>query len=348
MTKIFTIKSSSMDLSLIREAAEIIKNKGTVAFPTETVYGLGANGLEEEAVRKIFIAKGRPSDNPLILHISDLDMLDELVVDIPPKAKCLSDKLWPGPLTLIYKRSDLVPNIITAGLQTVAIRMPSNPIAQSLIRQANVPIAAPSANISGRPSTTKAEHVMEDLFGKVDGIILSEDSTIGLESTVLDVTEDIPILLRPGAVTLEEIESLIGQVRVDEGVLHHLDREEVKSPGMKYKHYAPKAPVKVVRGEVKLLADKINEFTRYYKGQGKKVGILATDESLAYYKADRVISMGKRAEPVTIMAKLFDCLREFDKYEIDIILAEGFSGKGVELALSNRLNKAAGHDITEV
>ena len=348
MTKIFTISSSTIEMEKIKEAARIIVDNGIVAFPTETVYGLGANGLEEEAVKKIFIAKGRPADNPLILHISSLDMLNMLVDEIPYKAQLLTEELWPGPLTLIFKKSKLVPDCITAGLDTVAVRMPSNPIAQSLIREANVPIAAPSANISGRPSPTKAQHVIEDLYGKVDAIIVSDDSNIGLESTVLDVTEDIPTLLRPGKVTVEELESIIGQVSVDQGIYHQSEVSKAKSPGMKYKHYAPKAPVKIFKGEIDQVIKKINNLSKDYQSKGKIVGVLATDETKDSYKGDKIISMGKRSIPSSIMSNLFDCLREFDKHHVDIILSEGFSDKGIELAISNRLNKSAGFDITIV
>jgi len=348
MTKIFHIRSSDIEIKKVKEAAQIILNNGIVAFPTETVYGLGANGLEEEAVKKIFVAKGRPSDNPLILHISSLEMLTMLVEEIPPKAQLLTEKLWPGPLTLVFKKSKLVPSCITAGLNTVAIRMPSNPIAQSLIREAKVPIAAPSANISGRPSTTKAEHVIEDLYGKVEGIIVSDDSTIGLESTVLDITEDTPILLRPGKITIEQLEDIIGQVQVDQGIYQQFEVGKAKSPGMKYKHYAPAAPIKIFKGDAQQVVEKINTLSETYQRQGKIVGILSTDESEKSYKGNKIISMGQRSKPKNIMTNLFDCLREFDKHHVDIILSEGFSDKGMELAISNRLNKAAGFDITIV
>ncbi|MPW27015.1 threonylcarbamoyl-AMP synthase [Alkalibaculum sp. M08DMB] len=349
MTKIFNISSDATETDKIKEAAGIILKNGTVAFPTETVYGLGANGLNEEAVKKVFTAKGRPSDNPLILHIADRQMLNDLVKEIPVNAILLIDKYWPGPLTLVFKKSKLIPDIITAGLDTVAIRMPSNNVALRLIQESKVPIAAPSANISGRPSTTKAQHVIDDLNGKVDGIIVSDDSTIGVESTVLDVSESIPILLRPGGITIEQLESVIGQVLVDKGIMHETEIVQAKSPGMKYKHYAPKAPLKIIKGDTPLVIKKINEISKEYQSQGKKVGVLATEDTKqSYYKDNIVISMGERSRPETVMLRLFDCLREFDKYNVDIILAEGFSEKGLELTISNRLNKAAGFDITEI
>jgi len=348
MTKIFNISSENLNMELIRQAADIINNKGTVAMPTETVYGLGADGLDEEAVKKIYIAKGRPSDNPLILHISNMNMLEKLVEEIPETAKLLAKTFWPGPLTMIFKKSSIIPRIITAGLETVAIRMPSNKIARCLIEEANTPIAAPSANISGKPSPTKAKHVIEDLDGRIDAIITSDDSTIGLESTVIDLTELIPNILRPGAITFEAIKEVIGQVQIDQAILHQTTRIKAKSPGMKYKHYAPKAPMKIIKGDKVKVVKAINELTQEYQKQGKKVGVLATQETKKEYKADKVITMGQRSKPDTIMAKLFDSLRAFDEEDIQIILSEGFSNHGKELAISNRLNKAAGFDIIEV
>lgn len=348
MTKILNISSQNPQIELIHEAANIIKNKGTVAMPTETVYGLGADGLDEEAVKKIYHAKGRPSDNPLILHISNTSMLEKLVQEIPDTAKLLANRFWPGPLTMIFKKSTIIPRIITGGLDTVAIRMPSNKIARSLIEEANTPIAAPSANISGKPSPTKAKHVIEDLNGKIDAIIVSDDSTIGLESTVIDLTEDIPNILRPGAITFEAIKEVIGQVQIDQGILTETKHTRAKSPGMKYKHYAPKAPIKIIKGDRLKVVNAINELTKEYERQGKKVGVLATEETKGEYEAKKVISMGRRAQPDTIMAKLFDSLRAFDEEDIQIILSEGFSNQGKELAISNRLNKAAGFDIIEI
>ncbi|WP_303864692.1 L-threonylcarbamoyladenylate synthase [Alkalibaculum bacchi] len=348
MTKILDISSQELDMELIRQAADIINNKGTVAIPTETVYGLGADGLDEEAVKKIYIAKGRPSDNPLILHISNMNMLEKLVEEIPEKAKLLAKTFWPGPLTMIFKKSSIIPEVITAGLETVAIRMPSNNIARCLIEEANTPIAAPSANISGKPSPTKAKHVIEDLDGRIDAIITSDDSTIGLESTVIDLTEPIPTILRPGAITFEAIKEVIGQVQIDQAILHQTKLIKAKSPGMKYKHYAPKAPMKIIKGDRVKVVKTINELTQEYQKQGKKVGVLATEETKKEYKADKVITMGQRFKPDTIMAKLFGSLRAFDEEDIQIILSEGFSNQGKELAISNRLNKAAGFDIIEV
>ncbi|MFZ7119688.1 MAG: L-threonylcarbamoyladenylate synthase [Eubacteriaceae bacterium] len=348
MTEILNMNNNSYNIDKIKFAANIINNGGLVAFPTETVYGLGANGLNEEAVSKIFKAKGRPSDNPIILHISNEEMLGDLVKDIPCSAQKLIKKYWPGPLTLIFKKSDIVPEIITAGMDTVAIRMPSNEIAQSLIKEANVPIAAPSANISGRPSTTRTQHVIEDLYGKVDVIIASDNCEIGLESTVLDISGKCPVLLRPGRITLEELKSIIGQVEVDQGIIEQCDVIKVKSPGMKYKHYAPRAELKIVKGEIDSVINKINDMSRTYNKMGKTVGILATDQSKDKYSANKVLSIGDRFNPNEIMAKLFDSLRQLDKYNVDIIISEGFSNEGIELAITNRLNKAAGYDIINV
>lgn len=257
MTKIVRINKNDPEIELIDFAANVIREGGLVAFPTETVYGIGANSFNEEAVKKIFIAKGRPQDNPLIVHIAELEQIYDLVEDVPQKAKTLMKKFWPGPLTLIFKKSEKVPYVNTAGMDTVAIRMPSNPIAHLLIKRAEVPISAPSANVSGKPSPTDASHVIEDLYGKVDVIIDGGKCDVGVESTVLDLTEKVPVILRPGAVTLEMLKEVIGNVEVDPSLLKKPKEDlKPKSPGMKYKHYSPNAEVYIVTGDLEKVVKK--------------------------------------------------------------------------------------------
>ncbi|MFZ7133018.1 MAG: L-threonylcarbamoyladenylate synthase [Eubacteriales bacterium] len=349
MTKIFHTNGRHIhDEKLVLEAAAILREGGLVAFPTETVYGLGANGFDDAAVAKIFLAKGRPSDNPIILHICNEEMLKGIVKEIPPKAIQLMKKYWPGPLTLIFKKASCIPSNVTGGLDTVAVRMPSNKIAQRLIQEAGVPVAAPSANLSGKPSPTKSEHVIEDLHDKVDVIIASENSALGLESTVIDLTNAEPVLLRPGYITLEQLNDVVGQVKVDPSLFFQLEQSKVRSPGMKYKHYSPQAPLKVVQGAMEDVVSEINRLTELFQHQGKVIGIIATEQTKDRYHGDIVLSLGDRNTPHQIMHNLFDVLREFNQYPVDAIFSEGFSRNGVELAITNRLVKAAGYDILEV
>lgn len=348
MTQIFNMTNNNINDEQICLAAKVINKGGVVAFPTETVYGLGADGFNESAVAKIFSAKGRPSDNPLILHISQKSMLSGIAREIPPIAEQLMNMFWPGPLTLIFKKTLHIPKKVTGNLDTVAVRMPSNKIARKLIESAGVPIAAPSANISGRPSPTKAQHVIEDLKDKVDIIIASDNSEIGLESTVLDLTDSIPVLLRPGSITLNQLRSVLGQVDVDPSLLEKKNIFKPKAPGMKYKHYSPKAPLKIVQGEQSKVIEKINELSSIYRFEGKKVGIIATNDTKDKYKADMVFNLGNRCKPLEITNNLFDILRACDTYSIDSILSEGFSTDGIEMAIMNRLVKAAGYDILQV
>lgn len=348
-TKIIKINSKDINLKELSKGAEILKKGGTVCFPTETVYGLGANALDSVAANKIFEAKGRPADNPLIVHITDIKDLNELVSEISDEAQTLMDNFWPGPLTLIFKKSDKVPTEITAGLDTVAVRMPHNIIARELIKLSGLPIAAPSANTSGKPSPTKAKHVIEDLDGRVDMIIDGEDAEIGLESTVLDVSTETPMILRPGAITKEMCQKLIGEVRIDPAIKSKLDKNQVpKSPGMKYKHYAPKADVTVVAGELNKVVSKIKQLSEINTDMGLKVGIMATDETKNSYDSDFVVSLGSRKKLEIIAANLFDTLRYFDELGVDIVLAENITIEGIGMAIMNRLNKAAGFNILTV
>lgn len=332
----------------LKKAADIIKRGGLVAFPTETVYGLGANGLDENAVPKIYEAKGRPSDNPLILHISEFEEINKLVKNLPNSALILADEFWPGPLTMVLKKSDIVPYRTTGGLESVAVRMPSNKIARELIRLAGVPVAAPSANSSGRPSPTKASHVMEDLDGKIDLIIDGGAVDIGLESTIVDVTGDVPVILRPGFITGEMLSEAIGRVETDEAVksLEPDKNLEPKAPGMKYRHYAPKGKMTIYKGSSEKVVRKINEEIK--KSEGKRVAVLATDETKDYYKADIVISAGSRLDEEKIAHNLFSILRSFDEEGAELIFSEGFDENRLGFAIMNRLHKSAGYNIVNI
>ena len=331
------------------EAAGIIRKGGLVAFPTETVYGLGADGLNGEACRRIYAAKGRPSDNPLILHISDYNQLNRIVNDIPDNAKKLMAAFWPGPLTIIFRKKPCVPDSVTGGLDTVAVRFPSNTAANRLIAAADTPIAAPSANSSGKPSPTRAEHVYDDLNGKIDMIIDGGPCTVGVESTIVDVTGDIPCLLRPGGITMEMLESVLGRVDIDKAVTKMLSEgERPKAPGMKYKHYSPKAEVYLIKGEKNAVVNKINALIAENNAKGIKTGVMAADDTADKYKnAHTVINMGKRDDLKTVAARLFDALREFDKKSTDIVYSEVFESEREGLAVMNRLNKAAGFKYIE-
>lgn len=342
-TKIVKIDKDNFKKEELSQAAYILKEGGLVAFPTETVYGLGANGLDESAVRDIYRAKGRPSDNPLILHIGEVEQLDSLVEEIPDIAyKCI-EEFWPGPLTMIFKRSRKIPDIITAGLDTVAIRMPEDPIARELINLADLPIAAPSANLSGKPSPTNGAHVIQDMSGKIPMIIDGGDTGIGLESTVLDLSSEIPIILRPGGVSYEELKRLIPVLLEDEA---NLESGTVpKSPGQKYRHYAPKAEMIVFQGDIKNIVESIEENIEKYKLEGKKIGVMATDETRDKYSEVLVKTLGTRANKKSIGSKLFKTLREFDDLGVDIILAEGVELDHIGKAIMNRMMKASGGNI---
>ncbi|SHJ65358.1 L-threonylcarbamoyladenylate synthase [Paramaledivibacter caminithermalis] len=348
-TRIINIDKKDIDIEQLMYGAEILKNGGTVIFPTETVYGLGANALDEKAVKKIFEAKGRPSDNPLIIHIAKAEDINDLITDLPQKSKELIDKFWPGPLTLIFKKSSIVPKIVTGGLDTVAIRIPAHPIARLLIELAEVPVAAPSANLSGKPSPTKGQHVIDDLKGRVDAIICGGDTTVGVESTVLDITSDIPMILRPGGVTKEELEKVVGRVDVDPALQKSEGIEIVpKSPGMKYTHYSPNADVILISGKLNDVINNIKKIRANKENEGYKVGIMATDETKDKYEGGTIISVGSRSKLESVAANLFKTLREFDKKNVDIILSETFEEKGLGQAIMNRLIKAAGYNVLRV
>lgn len=331
----------------IREAAKIIRSGGLVAFPTETVYGLGADALLPEGAKRIYAAKGRPSDNPLIVHIADFEALDKIAAEIPEQAKILSDRFWPGPLTMIFKKRDVVPYETTGGLDTVAVRMPDHPVALELIRESGGYIAAPSANTSGRPSPTMASHVKTDLDGKIPMILDGGEVGIGIESTIIDLSEKVPMVLRPGYITREMLSELIGDVREDPA-LSQTEGIRPKAPGMKYKHYAPKANLILVEGESEAVVKKMNELTEEEQKAGRKVGIICTDETASEYAADIVKSIGKRVDEDSIALHLYAILREFDELDVDVIYSESFATPRIGHAIMNRLLKAAGHQVIEV
>ena len=324
-------------------AAEIIKNGGLVAIPTETVYGLGANGLDENAVAGIFAAKGRPQDNPLILTIPGQQWLPRFCKDIPPLAYVLARKFWPGPLTMILKcRKDVVPDIITAGLDTVAMRCPNHPVTLAIIREAGIPVAAPSANTSGRPSCTTAQDVLEDMDGKIEGVVDGGPCTVGVESTILDLTCDPPRLLRPGGLPLEALEQLIGPIAVDKAVVSPLQEgEQPKAPGMKYRHYAPKAPVTVFTGAPDASAKEIQ------RRVGPTSGVICFDEYAHLFQGQEVHTLGPSGDKLAQAQRVFDTLRTFDNSGVTEILAQCPDSRGLGLAVGNRLKKAAGFHIVE-
>ena len=345
-TQIIQIDKNNIDKNLIKEAAKYIKEGKLVAFPTETVYGLGANGLDAEAVKRIFLAKGRPQDNPLILHIASIEQIYPLVNEIPVLSYKCMERFWPGPLTMIFKRSQLVPSVITAGLDTVAIRMPNHPIALELIKSSNTPIAAPSANLSGAPSPTIAKHVIDDQYGRIGMIIDGGSTGVGVESTVLDLTGDVPMILRPGGITMEDLKEIIPDVEQDIGTL----KEGVtpKSPGQKYRHYAPKAEMYLYTGKVEDIVGSIKENVKRLLTEGKKVGIMATEETKANYDEGLVLVVGSRNNRETIASNLFNALRHFDEENVDIILAEGVELDHIGMAIMNRMTKAAGGKVINV
>jgi L-threonylcarbamoyladenylate synthase len=343
MTQIIKINEENIKemTSEIDKAGEILARGGLVSFPTETVYGLGANALDEEAVKNIYLAKGRPSDNPLIVHIARIEDAKGLVTKIPEKAEKLMNRFWPGPLTIILESNGVVAPTVTAGLTSVAIRLPIHPIALEVIKASGVPVAAPSANTSGRPSPTLAEHVIEDLAGKIDMIIDGGPAGVGLESTVIDLTSVVPTILRPGGITKEAIEEVIGVVEIDENMTN--ETAIPRSPGMKYTHYAPRAPLHIGLGDGSKVVKIIQENIRIYQDQGKQVGVLTNDENRCFYDGVLTISLGSLKRPDIMAQNLYKSLREFDKTGVDVILAEGYAEEGLRVALMNRLKKAAGN-----
>lgn len=347
-TKVAIIKDIKKDIKFIEEAAEIIRDGGIVAFPTETVYGLGANALNEGAVKKIFIAKGRPQDNPLIVHVASKD-IHNLVKEVPPISQELINKFWPGPLTIILEKKDIIPNMTSANLSTIGIRMPNSEIALKLIELSERPIAAPSANISGRPSPTEVERCIDDLNGRVDYIIGGESSDIGVESTIIDCTVNPPMILRPGGITLEMLREIDSNIYIDKALKSKPSENlKPKAPGMKYRHYAPKANLKIIRGKNEKTIEIIKEMLENYIEKNNDVAIITTDENLNKFDKGNVISLGSEKNLSEIAKNLFEALRKCDDIGVQYILCQGFEEKGVGVAIMNRLSKAAGYDIIDV
>ena len=324
-----------------------MKEGALVAFPTETVYGLGANALDSEAAAKIYAAKGRPSDNPLIVHIADMDALPLITAEIPEAAKKLAAKFWPGPLTMVMKKSEVVPYGTTGGLDTVAVRMPAHPIALEMIRHGGGYIAAPSANTSGRPSPTLASHVADDMDGIVPLILDGGAVGIGIESTIVDLTDEIPTILRPGFITKEMLQEVVGEVQIDKG-LDADSKTPPKAPGMKYRHYAPKAELMIVEGSSEAVVAKINALVRENEEKGICTGIIGTEETISRYPAGIVKCMGTRNDELSISSHLYGILREFDESDAKVIYSESFEEGAMGSAIMNRLLKAAGHKIIHV
>lgn len=347
-TKVEKLEKTQMNMDIINAAGQILKQGGLVAFPTETVYGLGANALDEEAAKKTYAAKGRPSDNPLIVHIASLEDLYPITKKVPEKAVALAEKFWPGPLTMIFEKSELVPHGTTGGLETVAVRMPDNEVALALIRAGGGYVSGPSANKSGRPSPTMARHVLDDLEGRIDMILDGGPVHIGVESTIVDMTVEPPMILRPGAVTKEMLEETVGEVAVDHTILTADAKTPPKAPGMKYRHYAPKAEMTVVEGPLEKVVDKIGELAAARENEGHRVGIIATQETMDRYGYENVKCIGTREDESTVAANLYAILREFDDDGTEYIYSEAFASDGIGSAVMNRLLKAAGHHVINV
>ena len=347
-TKVEKIEKTQMNMDIINAAGQILKQGGLVAFPTETVYGLGANALDEEAARKTYAAKGRPSDNPMIVHIASLEDLYPITKKVPEKAVVLAEKFWPGPLTMIFEKSELVPHGTTGGLETVAVRMPDNEVALALIRAGGGYVSGPSANKSGRPSPTMARHVLDDLEGRIDMILDGGPVHIGVESTIVDMTVEPPMILRPGAVTKEMLEETVGEVAVDHTILTADAKTPPKAPGMKYRHYAPRAEMTVVEGPLEKVVDKIGELAAARENEGHRVGIIATQETMDRYGYENVKCIGTREDESTVAANLYAILREFDDDGTEYIYSEAFASDGIGSAVMNRLLKAAGHHVINV
>lgn len=334
----------------LQEACCILQEGGLVAFPTETVYGLGGDALSQGASDKIYHAKGRPSDNPLIVHIADLKGLYDLASDVSPKALRLAEEFWPGPLTMIFPKKENVPMATTGGLHTVAVRMPSHPVARGLIRCSGIYIAAPSANLSGRPSPTKAEHVIEDMDGRIDMILDSGPVGIGIESTILDMTADVPLILRPGYITEDMVREAAGGVSIDPAVAAKVPKENVvaKAPGMKYRHYAPHGQMVIVEGKPEAVAKKINDLVKEKESRQRKAAVIATEETKEMYDCKEVYSIGSRKSEGSIAAGMYGILRQMDTIGAEFIFAESFAEDTLGQAIMNRMLKAAGYHRIKV
>ena len=345
-TKYYKIDVNNIDQAQMKEAGDLIVAGELVAFPTETVYGLGGDALHPDAAKKIYEAKGRPSDNPLIVHIADVSDLERVGKEVPEQAYKLAEAFWPGPLTMIVWKKDEVPFATTGGLNTVAVRMPDHPVALELIRRSGKLIAAPSANTSGRPSPTEASHVMGDLEGRIAMVLDGGAVGIGIESTIIDLTESVPMILRPGYITPEMLAEVLGEeVIMDPGIIATDDTTKPKAPGMKYKHYAPKADMIIVDGEQESVIQKINALTLDAHSAGKKVAVIATEETKDAYKADVVLNIGAREDEDSIARHMYKILRDCDKLEVEVIFSESFKTPRIGQAIMNRLLKAAAHQV---
>lgn len=349
-TKIVNISAAKEEFTAqeelgLQEAGEILRQGGLVAFPTETVYGLGGDALNPQSSRKIYAAKGRPSDNPLIIHIASMEALPLIVKEVNDKVRKVAESFWPGPLTIILPKSDAVPEETTGGLQTVAVRLPSHPVARRLIECAGGYVAAPSANVSGKPSPTLAKYVIEDMDGRIDMIIDGGEVGIGLESTIVDLTVEPPQILRPGYITQEMLNEVLGAVDVDKTILDNSSGQAPKAPGMKYRHYAPKGDLTIVTGDAADVVAYINAQAAEFTAAGKKVGIIASEEVLQQYRAAIVKNIGNRTDETAIARNLYRILREFDEEGAEIIFSEAFDDGGMGQAIMNRLLKAAGHKV---
>jgi L-threonylcarbamoyladenylate synthase len=346
-TLLLKVNPHTPETEKIQVAAAFIKKGGLVAFPTETVYGLGANALNAKAILALFEAKKRPLDNPPIVHVENINDVYKLATHVPPKAEKLMREFWPGPLTLVFKHADTVPDVTVAGLDTIAIRMPRHNVALALIRESSCPIAAPSANLAGKPSPTSAQHVFDDLNGRIDAILDGGSTCIGVESTVLDMSVNPPMVLRPGGTPFEALQKAVGDVKLHPFVVAEaeLPISAARSPGMRHKHYAPNAKVLLVEGSVASVTAKVKELIASYRLEACKVGVLATDETAAQYGADVVKSLGSRFNLAVIAQNLFRLLREFDAEGVDVIVAEGVPAEGLGLAVMNRLRKASAYNI---
>ena len=350
-TEVIVVDEKNIDDSAVtnlERAGQIIRDGGLVAFPTETVYGLGGDALNPASSEKIYAAKGRPSDNPLIVHVCCMEDVGRIVKEIPDAARKLADAFWPGPLTMIMNKSDIVPYKTTGGLDTVAIRMPNNRIALELIKRSGGYIAAPSANTSGRPSPTLARYCIEDLDGRIEMIIDGGQVGIGLESTIVDLTGERPMILRPGYITREMLAGVLGDVDIDRTIIDSTSTERPKAPGMKYRHYAPKGELTIVEGDEDKVVAYINEEAAKARALGKKVGIIGTDTTKGRYSADVIKSVGNRDDEASIAHELFKVLREFDDEDIDVSFSESFDDSGIGQAIMNRLLKAAGHNVVRL
>ena len=351
-TRIITIKEENIEEesseALLQEAGEILKKGGLVAFPTETVYGLGGDALNRDSSRKIYAAKGRPSDNPLIVHICKWEDIYQIVEQVSEEAEKIAEAFWPGPLTMILPKSKLVPYETTGGLDTVAIRMPSHKVARKLIAYAGGFVAAPSANISGKPSPTLAKYVAEDMAGRIDMIIDGGEVGIGLESTIIDLTVSPPQLLRPGFITQKMLSDVLGEVDTDVTILRADSGQAPKSPGMKYRHYAPKGELTIVKGPREAVVEYINSEAKKAQLAGEKTGVIGTREMLDSYRAQVVKSVGSREDELSIGKHLYTILREFDDENVTRIYSEAFDTQGFGQAIMNRLLKAAGHNVVDL